>query len=1277
MIEGLLAAFAEGGPEVGAEEIADILWLAARVDAAAAPAGDAEPPEPDLPSAGHEPSEPAPARSEPEAQLFPAGGGGAGHEGERTEGQWGVPLRVPRAATLHNPLALMRTLRPIGRRAIGGDGDLLDEQATVERSVEQRLLSPVLLPSETSWLDLAVVVDAHHSMLLWADLVDELCRLMTRSGVFRDVRTWYLSGTEAGGAPMVSHRRGGAPRSPAEIADPSGHRLILVVTDTVAEGWRGGKLHDVLGHWSGHNSVAVLNVLPERLWTRAAVSPVSLRLRADRPATPTRSWHREAAAPRSRRRARDEVAGRLPTVVPMISASPRGLLRLARLTAGDGGWHRLACLRLDPTGETKAAGRAEAAVPGGLAAVEQFRSGASPTAQQLAAYLAAVPLTLPVMTLVRRSLLPDSEHGHLAEVALGGLFEPWSADAVPDELTFDFLPGVRDVLLGSQRRSDVATVRETVRESVWEYLARNRGAVREFSATQVVRGGDGRRRVGEGQEAFAERRGIAGADRGGLYGRLVTVTTEGPDGATGAGLLLTPRLVLTAVWAPTAVVAHRDGRAAAAQAVWRGSLTAALLLAEQDLLDAQTWERLTPTRLRWRDTPQGELLSVCIDAFSEVGDPVELGGVTRAKRHLLDVEFTEPHPTTGWPQLRGAPISHNGALVGVVAIQEARGQEPVAVPARELLAEVGFRAVLDQYMEPPYTLEQTDEGLGQPTGLPLYLAVDIEPWAGGSRVESADWEREAAAVVAGLLGGAFTTWGVRPDVMAVLDSPVAMRDLGRFLTEVGPAVAAALPDAPLRIGVVVTSGQFENGPNGPVGEAVDRADLLRAEYLSSLRRERGQLLVVSSEVLRQIADQHGAQWADMFGALGDAEPRGFYYAGDVESLGRELRLGNRHWTRCGILVGESYLGCNGRSLPAFGRCLAHLSRGELAYFLDTLGPGASVDFSGTTFSRELLEQLRAALRDPEDGHLRLGHAVFDRAVFSGGCNFGRAEFTDEASFHGARFLGDAPFYGAAFRREASFESASFAGTADFESCRFHEAVSYDHSSFADEAKWRSARFDGPCSFRSVSFEGPVSFEGVRFEREVAFDHSTSAGPPYFDGSRFQQPISLEGATGFTVRQPDLRELVTEARAVIFDIDVLHWAQTPTPYADTLLDTWTDRRTRLAVITDYPALVTRRYLAGRGLAGVSRSHVYGRDPDRPAHELATDSIRRAVGDLGVPAQDTLMISSRPADVTASREAGISFLGYARDEEQVEQLHAAGAPVVVTSLEPLLALLRDLG
>lgn len=108
----------------------------------------------------------------------------------------------------------MRSLRPVGRRSIGGPGEELDEQLTVERSIERMVTTPVLRPAESRWLDLALVVDTHRSMLLWSDHVDELRRVLTRSGVFRDVRTWQLTGTGPGATPMVTRGHGGRPATP-------------------------------------------------------------------------------------------------------------------------------------------------------------------------------------------------------------------------------------------------------------------------------------------------------------------------------------------------------------------------------------------------------------------------------------------------------------------------------------------------------------------------------------------------------------------------------------------------------------------------------------------------------------------------------------------------------------------------------------------------------------------------------------------------------------------------------------------------------------------------------------------------------------------------------------------------------------------------------------------------------------------------------------------------------------------------------------------------------
>ncbi|MFF9867697.1 SAV_2336 N-terminal domain-related protein [Streptomyces sp. NPDC013953] len=1553
MIEELLAAFAEDGPDAGAEEIADILWMAARVDAAGS-AHRAGSPDPgpsalgaDTQAHGPTPHE-GPARGQPEEQLFAARDrAGPEADGERR----GMPLRVARAATLHEPLALMRSLRPLGRRAIGRSGDRLDEQATVERSTERMLLSPVLLPSESRWLDLALVVDAHHSMLLWADLVEELGHVLTRSGVFRDVRTWFLSGTEAGGTPMVSHRRGAALRSPSEIADPSGHRLVLLLTDTVADGWRGGALHDVLRHWSAHNSVAVLNVLPERLWSRAAVRPVSLLLRSDRPASATRSWRRAAAGrARLRRRRARTTAARASSVVPVVAADPRSLARLARLTAGDAGWHRLACLTLEPwpspPGSAAGPPRPSAAEPGperldALDAVERFRAGASPTAQQLAAYLAAVPLTLPVMTLVRRSLLPASEHGHLAEVALGGLFRPWGGPppgTSVDDLAFDFLPGVRDVLLGSQRRGDVATVREVVRRSVWEYLERQRGAVREFTATRVTCGTDGRYTVGGEAEPFADRplpgehrptaAGTAeqlgpapedGREPGtgprpdaeparvpevapeavpepapvpevaseaepeplsdggpapvrGLSGRLVSVMPPPrAGGGTGAGLLLTPRLLLTCLDEPVTarffrVRAHALGRTVSGRTVWGGGgrlAGAALVATDDDVLDAREWAHRVPARLRWGAPAAPTPMTVDIGAFSEAGDPVELTGQARlgADADVVELEIATPHPTTGWPELRGAPLSRDGVLTGVVVRWPSGGDRLLALSARTLLDDPGFRETLRRFLSVPGELEEITVGGGERlpavrpvADAPLCVAVEIRtlPSRSGRAVDPVVPERHVAeALVAVMRGREIDGTVVRrggpgqPDLLMRIDAPQALRGVGRLLADLPGELAASglLTHAPLALGFALAAGDAEEVPEGLVGPAVEEAArmALSPEFRSRLRpgRRGGAelLLAVSDSVRRRTVDLLGPSWGRLFTPLGatgaDGRPRTWFCEADPGRLGREWAETpsadpggddpDVPWTRCGVEPAPANpRGCPGRALPGHWVCFAHLSPAQRSGYLALVVPGASVDFSGTSFTPGLLAELRAALWDPAEGRMRLGRAGFDRAVFHGDCDFRKAEFGEEARFAGALFLDSVRFTDARFRSGVSFASARFSGPLDlagvrcdgdllmehavfetamdmssghvdgsvmsaytrfqgpahFQKCSFRGEASWDYATFDAMSSWQDARFHRRSSFAYASFHGMARFDPALFGDDAAFDYAVCHGGVAFRGARFLRNAGFHdfrytgaldfrsadfgGETDFSDsrRLPELaaspsgrtptrpaagvRAQVGAARAVLFDFDPVlcrlfdgHLRDTlaaglvrqageyglrgpwpeetdtphavlralarthpdsalvagveryltqqeldatasavPTPYAEALIRSWGARDVPLAVMADCSTQAVLRHLSERGLASSFQRHVYGRRPDLQYLKPDPLVLRRALDAMGAPAADTLLISADPATVAAGREAGLSCLGYADDEEPAGRLRSAGAQVVVGSLEPVLAAVREL-
>ncbi|RKT07607.1 pentapeptide repeat protein [Streptomyces sp. 3211.6] len=1157
MIEKLLAAFGEGAEAgaaprtaIGAEEIADILWLAARVDPAAAdartpaPAADgaeacAPPPDPPDPPAG-----PAPAPGAGTDQLFPATTRPGPPDGraDGASGRRGVPLRLPRTASLDDPLGLMRSLRPVGRRSIGGPGEELDEQLTVERSIEAMVPTPVLRPAESRWLDLALVVDAHHSMLLWADLVAELRGVLTRSGVFRDVRTWQLTGTGRGGTPQLARGPGGPPRNPLELADPAGRRLILVLSDTVAGGWQEAPLRAVLRHWSSHNAVAVLNVLPERLWTRGAVAPVPFAVRSERPAAATRSWQRVPAARRAR--------GGGP-VVPVVGLASGSLARLVRVVSGDGRWRRLACLRLD------AGASVTPPVPGParpaadpLELVERFRAGASPTAQQLAAHLAAVPLTLPVMTLVRRSLLRGSEHGHLAEVALGGLFAPWRGQQRPEEAEFEFLPGVREVLLGSQLRGDVAEVRELVRRRVWEYMSRNRGTGPDFSATRVTTGTEGRRLVPEGALPFAERGPVGergpGTDRevgerrgpgaGREPGAAAAVADPGPGGRVvrvgfdplrepgEVGILLAPRLVLTvgqAAGPGETVWVRAGGREFACRPVWWDDASPPVLLleSERDLTDPAGF-----VPQPWGTAPAGAAARVRVDGATEAGQPAALTATLVRDGGAANGELVLPSPDPEtWTHFVGAPVSHEGRLLGVV--HTVYRDRLVFLTAAALLEQPAFRAALDGH---PAAVPH----LGGDEGGPQ-VTVDVRVGQGAVPRGSS-----AGAELRDLMARLMTDAQVRGTPVGgegsrtlhvVLNAPGALGRAGRLLAAL-PATLARYGDGPGQgvqppLAMVLGTGDPQHPLREP--ERLIEHDLIGERLRSARRGRTGRLLLVLSQRLyEELGALLGPTALSVLTPLGDGAGA-WVYEGGPRQLAELLTEADESargtavtWHRCRAGASDTDpLGCPGSRLLERHACLAHLPPGEQEAVLSSLGPGSSVDFRGIPLTQGLLRRVLDAVREPGTGQITLGAAAFAQARFVDGWEEEGVVFTGAADFSDASFAGPVDFSGAVFRADASFDRAVFEDTVGFPHSRFEGRAGFRRAVFRRGAHFTQVTWKGDVCFQSalmgdfhrlrrVTVEGEADFRHVRYEGSMLLEDSTLAGPVSFESAVWRGSLSV-------------------------------------------------------------------------------------------------------------------------------------------------------------------------
>ena len=384
-----------------------------------------------------------------------------------------APVQAVASRALKDPLPLTRALRPLRRQLTWGGRVRVDEEATADLGAQQRLWLPVLIPSGEPALDLALVIDTSESMALWDGLIREFRALSEQLGAFRDIRSWYLvTGRGDSAGPAV---RGASPssalRDPRELLDPTGRRLILVVTDGVHPWWRpSGPLRPILAQWSAASPAAIVQPFPQRLWARSALRPALAEFRASGPGRYStrliRSPHRSAVGT-------SDGMAREPVVIPILELTPTVLERWTRLVGGLQPAATLAAAIL--TGESEESGsrpttrgpdsseehdRADPAER-----VRALRASVSPDAYRLAGYLSVVaPLSLPVMRLVVESMLREAGSAELAEVFLSGLLRrlPDISGADTEYVTYGFVAGTRDVLLSTVTRSEALTLLDRV-----------------------------------------------------------------------------------------------------------------------------------------------------------------------------------------------------------------------------------------------------------------------------------------------------------------------------------------------------------------------------------------------------------------------------------------------------------------------------------------------------------------------------------------------------------------------------------------------------------------------------------------------------------------------------------------------------------------------------------------------------------------------------------------------------------------------------------------------
>lgn len=311
--------------------------------------------------------------------------------------------------------------------------------------------------------DLLLVVDAHPTMRVWQDALDEALHDLRSASPFGRIETVRLLGSD-------TRAGGGARLEPLPAAAGNRPRMVLVVTDGLAAGWRYGSSLLALPARLTRGPAAIVHLLPQPLWFRGGLRVAHLQIQAPAAWSPNSRYvwqRREVSFETAEGEDGTEPDG---VAVPVLEFTERWMEAWSQLVRNAGGGALQMSAAVVGTGSAESGQdpadmdrQEQPAVRSAQEQVSDLRAAASPTAFTLATQLAAAPLTLPVVRMLIEQT-PGAGPVHLSELLMSGLVGPvaGAGDGRAD-IAFAFTPGVREELLALGRRTDTIRVLRDVR----------------------------------------------------------------------------------------------------------------------------------------------------------------------------------------------------------------------------------------------------------------------------------------------------------------------------------------------------------------------------------------------------------------------------------------------------------------------------------------------------------------------------------------------------------------------------------------------------------------------------------------------------------------------------------------------------------------------------------------------------------------------------------------------------------------------------------------------
>lgn len=402
----------------------------------------------------------------------------------------GLAFQAPAAPALPNKLQISRTLRPLMRKVPSYFRRILDVEATVNRIVdaliaEQENWIPVTKPQRERWLNLELVVEENRSSFIWQETISELSQILENYGIFHTVRSWSLSSNPQGNLQLFTRTRRNPKKSYQysyrELYQSNGRGLILLVSDCVSPVWRQEAIYQWLKKWSKQSPTAIMQLFPERLWLSSELGlGYKVKLSSISPGVPN-----------SKLICQENLDIHQALKLPIVTLESESLKEWAKVIAGYGRSQTSAIvLDIDFVKEQVQSEKYLSLEASPEAIVDRFLATASPTAQRLAGLMAAVPVSLPVVHLIQKTMLPKSTPVNVAEVFLSGMIERkqntssvslHQGDVKNQEVhEYNFIAGVRKLLNQAMRLAET----EQVLDVVSEYIAEKMGSfyIKSFTA---------------------------------------------------------------------------------------------------------------------------------------------------------------------------------------------------------------------------------------------------------------------------------------------------------------------------------------------------------------------------------------------------------------------------------------------------------------------------------------------------------------------------------------------------------------------------------------------------------------------------------------------------------------------------------------------------------------------------------------------------------------------------------------------------------------------------